>query len=89
MREQAGGNPEILVALLLEIAQDPRAVVRDRIAAVKELLDRGWGKAPAFSPIEGRDPLEEDEISNAIREIADELAARRNAKGPAVADPSQ
>jgi len=90
VREQAGGNPEMLVALLLEIAQDPRAVVRDRLAAVKELLDRGWGKAPAFSPIEGRDPLEEDEISSAIREIADELAARRNGKGTAetVPDPT-
>lgn len=87
VREKCGGNPDKLVELMLEIAEDPRAVARDRIAVMRDLLDRGWGKAPAFSPIEGRDPLEEDEISSAIREIADELAARRNGKGATVAAP--
>ena len=33
----------------------------------KELLDRGWGKAPAFASIEGADPLEQDEVAAEIR----------------------
>lgn len=89
VREQAGGDPGTLVALLLDIARDEKAITRDRISALRELLDRGWGKPPAYAAIEGRDPLEEDEISAAIRDIADELAARRNGKGAPVEAPSQ
>jgi hypothetical protein len=31
-------------------------------------------------PIEGADPLEQDEVAEAIQEIADELSARRSAQ---------
>jgi hypothetical protein len=51
--------------------------VSERIAAVRELSDRGWGKAPAFAAIEGSDPLELGAIAQEIQSIADELAARR------------
>ena len=81
MREVCGGSPLLLARGLLEIAENPKAHNRDRIAAFRELLDRGWGKAPAFASIEGGDPLEEDAISREIREIADELAARRKRNG--------
>ena len=81
VREVCGGSPLLLAQGLLAIAQDPKARDRDRIAAYRELLDRGWGKAPAFASIEGGDPLEEDEISREIRSIADELSARRKARG--------
>jgi hypothetical protein len=49
----------------------------DRIRAHELLLAYGWGKPAAFMPIEGADPLEHDEVAAAIREIADELSARR------------
>ena len=38
-------QPLPLARLLLEIANDPKARNADRIAAARELLDRGWGKA--------------------------------------------
>ena len=50
---------------------------RDRIAAYSELLDRGWGEAPAFVSIEGADPLEGDAVTREIAAIAAELAAER------------
>jgi hypothetical protein len=54
---------------------NPKARDRDRIAAARELLDRGWGKAPAFASIEGGDPLEYDEVSEAIQGLIAELRA--------------
>jgi hypothetical protein len=70
-------SPEELVDILLDAARDPRAKVSERIAAVRELSDRGWGKAPACAAIEGSDPLELGAIAQEIQSIADELAARR------------
>jgi hypothetical protein len=65
---------------MLEIAENPKAHDRDRVAACRELLDRGWGKAPAFASIEAGDPLELDAISREVQQIADELRARRDAR---------
>ena len=75
-----GALPLRLARVLLEIAEDPKAHNRDRVAAIRELLDRGWGKAPAFAAMEAGDPLELGEIAREIQGIADELAARREAK---------
>jgi hypothetical protein len=61
----------------LAVANDARAKPSERIAAVRELLDRGYGKAPAFAAIEGTDPLELESLARDIQGIADELAARR------------
>ena len=78
VREVCGGSPLLLARLLLEIATDAKAREADRIAAIRELLDRGWGKAPAFANIEGADPLGQDEVAGAIQAIADELQAQRS-----------
>ena len=77
MREVCGGSPLPLAQVLLEIALNPKARDRDRIAAARELWDRGWGKAPAFASIEGQDPLELDEVSAEIKAIAEQLRAGR------------
>ena len=77
MREVCGGSPLLLAQVLLEIALDPKARDRDRIAATSELLDRGWGKAPAYASIEGTDPLEMDEVAAEIRSIAEQLRRER------------
>jgi hypothetical protein len=80
VREVCGGSPLRLAQGLLEIAENPKARDRDRVAAYRELLDRGWGKAPAFASMEADDPLELSDIAREIQEIADELRARREAK---------
>ena len=79
VREVCGGSPR-LAQVLLEIAENPKAHDRDRVAACRELLDRGWGKAPAFAAMEADDPLELSEIAREVQQIADELQARREAK---------
>ena len=88
VRDLCGGSPLRLAQVLLEIAEDPKAHNRDRVAATRELLDRGWGKAPAFAAMEAGDPLELGEIAREIQGIADELAARREAKPGAEATAS-
>ena len=80
VRDACGGSPRTSCPVLLEIAENPKAHNRDRVAACRELLDRGWGKAPAFASMEADDPLELGEIAREIQAIADELAARREAK---------
>lgn len=88
-------DPGELVGILLSVAEDPRAKPAERIAAVRELLDRGYGKAPAFAAIEGQDPLELGAIAQEIQSIADELRerdelrARRDAREGADGTPSQ
>lgn len=77
IREMVGDDPGRIANILFDILEDPSARDSDRIAAAKELFDRGWGKAPTFMPIEGGDPLEQSELDQAIREIADQLVARR------------
>ena len=73
VREVCGGSPLRLAQGLLEIAEDRTARNADRVAAYRELLDRGWGKAPAFASIEGANPLEHDEIDAAIAELVEQL----------------
>jgi hypothetical protein len=77
LRDACGGSPVELAQILLSVARDESARNADRIDATQELLDRGWGKAPAFANIEGADPLEQDEIAGAIAGLADELSRRR------------
>ncbi len=52
-RDVLGGSPALLAQVLLEIATDPTARNADRIAAAREILDRGWGKAVGFADIDG------------------------------------
>jgi hypothetical protein len=82
-------DPGWMVDVLVDVAQDSRAKPSERIAAVRELADRGWGKAPAFAAIEGADPLELSAIAQEVQSIADELAARRDAREAPTGDASR
>lgn len=77
IRDMVGDDPARIANVLFDILEDPTARNADRIGAAKEILDRGWGKAPVYAPIEGGDPLEGNELDKAIRDIADQLIARR------------
>lgn len=77
IRELVGDDPARIANVLFDILENPRAKDSDRISAAREILDRGWGKAPSYAPIEGSDPLEETELDVAIRGIVDQLVARR------------
>lgn len=77
IRDMVGDDPARVANVLFDILEDEKCRPSDRIAAAREILDRGWGKAPAFAPIEGGDPLEANELDKAIRDIADQLIARR------------
>lgn len=77
IRDMVGDDPARIANVLFDILEDEKAKDSDRISAAKELFDRGWGRAPAFAPIEGGDPLESSELDKAIRDIADQLIARR------------
>ena len=75
-----GVRPSCLPAFFWRSRPISQAHDADRIAAIRELLDRGWGKAPAFASIEGADPLGQDEVAEAIQLIADELREDKAAK---------
>ena len=78
VRDVCGGSPLLLAQILLEIAEDPTARNADRIAAVREILDRGWGKAVGFADIEGAHPLADGEVEAEIRAIAEALERERS-----------
>jgi hypothetical protein len=69
VRELVGADGEDLAKIMLVIAYDEKEATRDRMEAIKWLSDRGWGKAPAFAPIEDDDPL--DLAEREATEIAD------------------
>jgi hypothetical protein len=82
-------TPEEIVQGFLSVAQDERAKPSERLAAWREIADRGFGKAPAFAAIEGADPLELSAIAQEVQSIADELAARRDAREAPTGDASR
>jgi uncharacterized protein DUF5681 len=55
--------------------------VSERITAAKLLIERGWGRAPEFAPVEDRDPLElrggDEELAASFDRRMDELAEKR------------
>ena len=69
IREMLSHDPTGLIVLLLDIAEDTKARDSDRIAAIRELLDRGYGKAPEHAPIQDGDPLEMGDLERAISDI--------------------
>jgi hypothetical protein len=76
IRDMVGDDPGRIANVLFDVLESPTARDADKIAAARELFDRGWGKAPAFAPIEGGDPLESSELDKAIMEIAAQLTRR-------------
>ena len=89
-RDVLGGSPALLAQVLLEIATDPTARNADRIAAAREILDRGWGKAVGFADIEGADPLGMGEVEAEIRRSLRSWSERdpRASPYPALTDTS-
>jgi hypothetical protein len=85
VREQFGDDPKQLVQVLWEIASDKSQKASDRIRAVQDLLDRGWGKAPAVVATEHEAPQQMDDIDRAIERLiekrAQQIAAERVATG--------
>jgi hypothetical protein len=75
IRDVIGDDPTGIIEVLHDICLDPRAKETDRIMAARELLDRAYGRSPAFAPIEGGDPLDMSELDRAIVEIATKLKA--------------
>lgn len=86
VREVAGGEDgETLVFFLASVMADPKEKTQHRLEATKLLLERGWGKAPQYAPIEQEDPLDMAEaqaeaIALEFQGRIDELAARRSKK---------
>lgn len=81
-RELCGDDGETVLLYLASIMADTKAANSDRIAAAKLLLERGWGKAPTFAPIEDGDPLElaeaeAAEIAASFDRRLDEVARKR------------
>lgn len=52
-------NPHEIAAILTRVAANPDAKDSDRIAAVRELYDRGGGKAPQQLDVTQRDETHE------------------------------
>lgn len=75
-REIIGNDPTELLTVFLEIAYDPAAKPADRKAAAEALLDRAYGKAPSYAPVDG-DPLELTDTDRVIADVLDELAGKR------------
>jgi hypothetical protein len=53
VRELVGEDGRLLAELWWSIARDESRRDSDRLRASELLADRGWGKAPAFEPLEG------------------------------------
>ena len=70
-------RPSLLHRSFWRLRWTPKARERDRIAATRELLDRGWGKAVGYAYIEGADPLNHDGIAAEIRSTAEALKQER------------
>lgn len=79
-RELIGNDPKRLLTVLLDIAENKSAKDSDRRAAIETYLDRAYGKAPAYAPIDGENPLDLEQVDKRILAVLDELAAVRQAK---------
>ena len=68
---------------LKELGVDLKDVTLDQRNKAGEWLgERGYGKAPAYAPVNDGDPLDLDQTDRAIASTLDDLAARREAKAP-------
>jgi Family of unknown function (DUF5681) len=86
-RELLGDDGETAVRFLVSVMDGgplPDGAipsVSERITAAKLLIERGWGRAPEFAPLEDRDPLElrggDEELAASFDRRMDELAEKR------------
>jgi hypothetical protein len=79
VRECLHEDPTPLIQSLIDIATNGHEKSSDRIAACRELLDRGYGRSPQHAPIEDGDPLGYDEVDEAIRGIVRQLGPAEQA----------
>ncbi len=79
-RRLAGRDGRKLLKILADVALDSEQKTADRIRAAEIVLERGFGKSPAFAPIEGENPLALNDVDHAITAALDELAPRREAQ---------
>jgi hypothetical protein len=68
-RELVGEDGMKLVQLWWDIARDETRRDSDRLEASRLLADRGWGKAPAYAPIEEDNPLGLEDVEAAAEEF--------------------
>lgn len=79
-RELVGEDGTKLACFWLDIVEDDGAKTADRLEASRLLAERGWGKAPAFAPVEEADPLGMEGAEEAARELRAEII-RLSGKG--------
>ena len=79
LRDAIHDDPTRITDVFLAIVTDDEAKPADRIAAGREYLDRAYGKAPSFAPVDGENPLELDSVARRIAGLVDELATKRAA----------
>lgn len=79
-RDLIDNNPGELLEVFLQVAKDEKAKPSDRLQAASLYLDRAYGKAPAYAPVEGADPLDRTAVDAEIQSIVDDLEPRRQAK---------
>lgn len=81
-------SQEDIAGMLFDSLEDARLKPMERLAIVREIWDREHGKAPTHEAIAGGDPLELSAITETVKAIADELAARRDAREAPTGDAS-
>lgn len=64
-------EPEQLIKILFGLVQDMTVPANLRIVAARELLDRGWGKAPVVIEID--EPAADDEPFDTSRLTSEQL----------------
>jgi len=80
---EQGAGASVLVGFWARVLADEKEDTGLRMKAAQMLAERGWGKAPAYAPVEDDDPLElsEHEATEVAAQFdakLDELAERRN-----------
>lgn len=68
IRSLARSHTAAAVKTLAGIMRQPKAPAAARVAACKELLDRGWGKAPQAITGPGGGPIQTVDLTNATDE---------------------
>jgi Family of unknown function (DUF5681) len=76
-RELVGEDGMKLAAFWVSIMEDEMRRDSDRLEASKLLADRGWGKAPAYEPLEG-DPLDLAAMEQAAEEFRANILRHRS-----------